>query len=41
MKKIKTVLTVVQWVNDLACVCGGVSQIPGLAQWVKIWLQQL
>ena len=26
---------VVQWVNDLACLCGGTGSIPGLAQWVK------
>ena len=24
-----------QWVNDLACICGGMGSIPGLAQWVK------
>ena len=27
--------TVVQWVNDLACVCGGTGSIPGLVQWAK------
>ena len=26
---------VTQWVNDLACLCGGTSLILGLAQWVK------
>ena len=25
----------VQWVNDLACLCGGASLIPGPVQWVK------
>ena len=31
-----------QWVNDLACLCGGTGLIPGLAQWVKdTKLQQL
>ena len=24
-----------QWVNDLACLCGGASLIPGPAKWVK------
>ena len=24
-----------QWVNDLSCLCGNVSLIPSLAQWVK------
>ena len=24
-----------QWVNDLACLCGGAGLIPCLAQWVK------
>ena len=27
--------TVVQWVNDLACLCGGTGSTPSLAQWVK------
>ena len=27
--------TVVQWVYNLACLCGIASLIPGLAQWVK------
>ena len=27
--------TVAQCVNDLACLCGGTSWIPGLAQWVE------
>ena len=27
--------TVVQWANDLACLCGGASLIPGLTQWIK------
>jgi len=26
---------VAQWANDLACLCGAASVIPGLAQWVK------
>ena len=25
----------VQWVNDLACLCGGAGSIPDLVQWVK------
>ena len=29
------VLTVAQWVNDLACLCVGSSSFPGQAQWVK------
>ena len=24
-----------QWSNDLACLCGGMGSIPGLAHWVK------
>ena len=27
--------SVAQWANDLACLCGGTSSIPDLAQWVK------
>ena len=25
----------VQWDNDPACLCGSMSSIPGVAQWVK------
>ena len=25
----------VQWVNDLACLCGDAGSIPGPVQWVK------
>ena len=25
----------VQWINDLACLCGGPGALPGPAQWVK------
>ena len=25
-----------QWVNNLACLCGIASSIPGLAQWAKL-----
>ena len=25
----------VQWVNDLACLCGGAGSIPGPVRWVK------
>ena len=25
----------VQWVNNLTCLCGGTGLIPGPAQWVK------
>uniref|UniRef100_A0A5G2RJ73 riboflavin kinase n=2 Tax=Sus scrofa TaxID=9823 RepID=A0A5G2RJ73_PIG len=38
---------VVQRVNDLTCLCGGIFSIPGLAQWVKdsvllhLWIQSL
>ena len=37
----------VQRVNDLTCLCGGIFSIPGLAQWVKdsvllhLWIQSL
>ena len=32
----------VQWVKDLACLCGSTGLIPSLAQWVKdLALQQL
>ena len=24
-----------QWVNDLACFCGGASSVPSAAEWVK------
>ena len=24
-----------QWVNDLACLCGGTTSIPSPPQWVK------
>ena len=27
--------SVVQWVNNPACLCGGASWILGLVQWVK------
>ena len=27
--------TVVQWINDLAYLCGGASSIPSLAQWLR------
>ena len=34
--------TMVQWVKDLACLCGSTGLIPSLAQWVKdLALQQL
>ena len=26
---------VVQWVKDLACLCGSISSVPSLVQWVK------
>ena len=29
------VLTVAQWVNDLACLCGIAGSNPDLVQWVK------
>ena len=28
---------VVQWVKDLACLCGGAASIPGREQWLRIW----
>ena len=33
-KRALEVHTVVQWVNDLACLCGGTSLFPRQAQWV-------
>ena len=32
---VQGVPTKVQWVKDLACLCGGAGLIPSLAQWVK------
>ena len=29
------VSTLVQWVSDLTCLCGGTGLIPSPAQWVK------
>ena len=34
-KKMFGVPIVVQWVKDLARLCGGAGSIPSLAQWVK------
>lgn len=31
----------VQTVNEMPCLCGGASLIPGLAQWDPALLQQL
>ena len=28
-------IAVAQWINDLACLCGGADLIPGPVQWVK------
>ena len=30
-----TVLIMAQWVNDLACLCGGAGLIPSSEQWIK------
>lgn len=39
---IEEVLAMAQWVNDLPCVCGGASLIPGLVQGLNnLALQQL
>ena len=35
VKILPGVPTMVQWVNDLNCLCGGTSLIPCLGQWVK------
>ena len=35
LKSIKGVPTVAQWVNDLACLCGGAGSIPSPAKQVK------
>ena len=35
VKTFQGLSAMVQWVNDLACLCGGPGLIPGQEQWIK------